>query len=63
MAKKKQKQASDYYVKQGDKLTRKNPSCPKCGPGFFMAVHSNRKFCGKCGYTEFIREKVSQDAQ
>jgi small subunit ribosomal protein S27Ae len=31
----------------------KNQACPKCGPGFFMAEHSNRKSCGKCGYTEF----------
>ncbi len=30
----------------------KNPTCPKCGPGFFMALHKNRTSCGKCGYTE-----------
>ena len=26
--------------------------CPKCGPGIFMAVHSDRKTCGSCGYME-----------
>ena len=31
----------------------KNPSCPKCGAGTFMAVHKNRVSCGKCGYSEF----------
>ncbi len=31
----------------------KNPECPKCGKGVFMAVHKDRKVCGKCGYTEF----------
>ncbi len=30
----------------------KNTACPKCGPGFFLAAHSNRSSCGKCGYTE-----------
>ncbi len=35
-----------------DKLSRKNASCPKCGPGSFMAAHKDRASCGKCGYTE-----------
>lgn len=30
----------------------KNKSCPKCGPGVFMADHKDRVACGKCGYTE-----------
>lgn len=30
----------------------KNKSCPKCGPGVFMASHKDRVACGKCGYTE-----------
>ena len=33
-------------------LKRKNVTCPKCGPGVFMAAHSNRVSCGKCGYSE-----------
>ena len=31
----------------------KNKTCPKCGPGVFMAEHKNRSHCGKCGFTEF----------
>ncbi|MFH1181973.1 MAG: 30S ribosomal protein S27ae [Candidatus Woesearchaeota archaeon] len=31
---------------------RKNKSCPKCGPGVFLAEHQNRISCGKCAYTE-----------
>jgi ribosomal protein S27AE len=31
----------------------KNKTCPKCGAGFLMAEHGNRRACGKCGYTEF----------
>lgn len=31
----------------------KNKTCPKCGPGVFLAEHNNRSSCGKCGYTEF----------
>ena len=30
----------------------KNKSCPKCGPGTFLANHKDRDACGKCGYTE-----------
>ena len=42
---------SKYSVEDG-KLVRKSEFCPKCGPGVFLAIHSNRKSCGKCGYTE-----------
>ena len=43
----------DAYEVSGDKVTRKKPVCPKCGPGVFMATHKDRVSCGKCGYTEF----------
>ena len=43
------------YTIAGDKITRKNKSCPKCGPGMFMGVHKNRVVCGKCNYTEFTK--------
>ena len=42
---------SKYSVEDG-KLVRKQAHCPKCGPGVFMAVHSDRKTCGRCGYSE-----------
>ena len=41
------------YEKSGDKITRKNKSCPKCGSGTFMAKHASRATCGTCRYTEF----------
>jgi len=40
------------YKVSGDALTRNNKSCPKCGPGFYMAKHKNRVSCGKCNYSE-----------
>lgn len=43
---------SDLYKVDGDKLERKNQTCPRCGEGVFMAGHGNRVACGKCGYTE-----------
>ena len=46
----------DAYEVSGDKLTRKRPVCPKCGPGVFMATHKDRVSCGKCGYTEFNKK-------
>lgn len=39
------------YTTDGDKLVRA-PHCPTCGPGVFMAVHSDRMSCGKCSYSE-----------
>ncbi len=43
----------NLYEKSGDKITRKNKSCPKCGSGVFMAKHNNRWTCGLCHYTVF----------
>ena len=43
---------SKLYSVEGDKLVRKNPVCPKCGPGVFMAVHKGRNVCGKCKFVE-----------
>jgi len=46
----------DAYEVSGDKVVRKRPVCPKCGPGVFMATHADRISCGKCGYTEFKKQ-------
>ncbi len=43
----------DHYIVEGDKLVRNRKTCPKCGPGVFMAEHKDRTSCGSCGYTEF----------
>lgn len=40
------------YSVKGDTLTRTHKSCPKCGPGTFLAEHKDRRSCGKCGYME-----------
>jgi len=57
MAKKKQvknkipsKRYTKYTLVQG-KLKRKK-TCPKCGPGIFLAEHKDRFYCGKCHYSE-----------
>ncbi len=44
--------AGDLYKIDGDTLTRLRKECPRCGPGTFMAQHSDRQSCGKCGYME-----------
>lgn len=57
-AKKKAKAgASKLYKVSGNKLERNNKSCPKCGPGIFMAKHTSRWTCGQCHMTEFIASK------
>lgn len=44
------KQFHIHSIYNGGKV--KNKSCPKCGPGTFLANHKDRDSCGKCGYTE-----------
>jgi ubiquitin-small subunit ribosomal protein S27Ae len=40
------------YSVKGDTLERTHRSCPKCGPGTFLADHADRRSCGRCGYSE-----------
>jgi small subunit ribosomal protein S27Ae len=47
----------DAYKVDGNKAERIKPTCPKCGPGTFMATHKDRVSCGKCGYTEFKKKE------
>jgi small subunit ribosomal protein S27Ae len=59
-AKKKKKKAvriSSYYkIADGSAPQRKLRSCPRCGPGTFLAEHYDRISCGKCGYAEFKKQ-------
>ena len=41
-----------FYQTTGESLTRTHRTCPKCGPGTFLAEHENRRSCGRCGYSE-----------
>lgn len=43
---------SKYSVSEDGTLTRNAEFCPTCGPGVFLAVHADRKSCGRCGHTE-----------
>jgi len=54
---------SKYSVEDG-KLIRKGVACEYCGPGVFMAVHSDRTSCGQCGHTIYAGKNpanVSED--
>jgi len=56
---KKNKKTSKKYLKYkivGDKITRER-FCPRCGPGIFLMNATNRKYCGKCHYSEFETKK------
>jgi small subunit ribosomal protein S27Ae len=48
---------SKLYKVDGNKVSRKNPFCPRCSSGVFMADHGDRFSCGKCGYTEIKQKK------
>jgi small subunit ribosomal protein S27Ae len=43
---------SKVYEVAGSSIKKKNKTCPKCGPGTFMANHKDRWTCGKCKYSE-----------
>ena len=59
--KKKKKSSKKWQIYEvGDTLNRKRKSCPKCGPGVYMAKHPNRVSCGSCGYTEFEKGRVKE---
>jgi len=52
---KKNKKTSKRYSKykvEGEKVTR-DRFCPRCGPGIFLMSTKDRKYCGKCKYSEF----------
>ena len=44
-----------HYTISGDKVSRAK-TCPRCGPGIFLAQHKDRFHCGKCNYTEFSKK-------
>lgn len=56
-AAKKSRKLYQLYTISGDKIERKNCSCPKCGAGYFLGRHANRLVCGKCAYVEFTGKK------
>ena len=45
-----------FYKIEGDTIVREK-SCPRCGLGVFLMKASNRSYCGRCHYTEFISSK------
>ncbi|WP_299291547.1 30S ribosomal protein S27ae [Nitrosopumilus sp.] len=47
--------AHSYYKIDGDKVTRLKKICARCGKGVYMSEHKDRRACGKCTDTEFIR--------
>jgi len=43
------KSVERHYVMKDGKILRKNPFCPRCGTGVFMADKGEWWSCGKCG--------------
>ncbi len=44
-----------YKIEAG-KILRLRKSCPRCGTGTFLSSHANRDYCGRCGYTVFLKK-------
>jgi ubiquitin-small subunit ribosomal protein S27Ae len=51
-AEKKTSKKWKLYDVSGEVSKKSRKSCPKCGEGVFLAQHSDRTSCGRCGYTE-----------
>ena len=51
-----------FFKVSGDSVTRAR-SCPRCGPGTFLMIASNRAYCGKCHYTEFSGKPAVVEAK
>ncbi len=43
------------YRFDGDKIIRQR-SCPRCGMGVFLMKATDRLYCGRCHYTEFLKK-------
>jgi len=59
----KNKPTSKKYTKytiEGDKIKKRVPNCPRCGPGVFLMVTKDRRYCGKCHYSEFESKKKEE---
>ena len=55
IVKKEGKKLSALYDISSGTLTRKNKTCPKCGPGMFLGKHKDRLVCGSCRYAEYVK--------
>ena len=53
----------EIYSVENGKITRQRRFCPRCGPGVFLAEHSDRYSCGRCGYTETRKEPAKDKPQ
>ncbi|MFA5174287.1 MAG: 30S ribosomal protein S27ae [Candidatus Pacearchaeota archaeon] len=56
--KKKNKPTSKKYTKykfEGNNIIREK-SCPRCGAGVFLMKTKDRLYCGRCHYTEFLKQ-------
>ena len=47
-----------FYDAKGPGLVRKKKSCPRCGPGTWLAEHKGRLYCGRCSYTIFAKKSA-----
>lgn len=57
MAKAKERKKSSTPSKKWKMIKENRKICPKCGKGIYLGLYKNpdRYYCGKCHYTEFIK--------
>jgi small subunit ribosomal protein S27Ae len=47
----------DMIKVEGNAIKRLKKTCPRCGPGAYMAEHKDRYFCGSCHMTEWKKKE------
>ena len=58
----KNKPTSKKYTKykiEGENIIREK-HCPRCGLGVFLMKATNRLYCGRCHYTEFLKQEKKE---
>ncbi len=51
-----------FYNVSGAGFSRTVRFCSRCPAGTILAQHTNRLYCGRCGYTEFLKKSDSPAA-
>jgi small subunit ribosomal protein S27Ae len=55
--------AWEYYEVREGAVSRKRKPCPRCGPGTMLSEHKDRKYCGRCGYTEISKGSPEENKE
>lgn len=50
-----------FYKIEDSKIIRERRACPRCGAGVFLMKAKDRLYCGRCHYTEFLKQEPRKE--